>query len=329
MTASADIRSRAPRPTLSRRLAKLVMGLRPNEIQFDVQHPETGACFQEAFDHPDFLRATPERQREIGLVWAEELYKQEKATPLDDYFKPLDLTSLCRSGVMLDLGCYIGGRSVAWLERYQGRELHGLDIDQKFIDVANAFAAKKGANAKFHVGFGESLPFESNQFDAVLTQDTFEHVRDLPRVLSEVQRVLRPGGHLIATFPSLHGPATHHLNLVTNTPFIHWMFSYPTILQAYFDILEERGERAAWYRGTRREPLPHERGYTINGTTAAQFQQMIEAKWQVVFDGFRDRRSRNGNAAVRAVINTIKRADIKALREVSEIVYVLRKPTSP
>ena len=46
------------------------------------------------------------------------------------------------------------------------------------------------------------LPFEDGAFDLVLCAETIEHVRDVQLFLSEVRRVLRPGGVLAVTTPA-------------------------------------------------------------------------------------------------------------------------------
>ena len=51
------------------------------------------------------------------------------------------------------------------------------------------------------------LPFGDAAFDLVLCAETVEHVRDLQVLLSEIRRVLRPGGRLAVTTPA-HGGAT-------------------------------------------------------------------------------------------------------------------------
>jgi SAM-dependent methyltransferase len=53
------------------------------------------------------------------------------------------------------------------------------------------------------------LPFASGSFDAVLSFDVFEHIRDSDRHLNEVRRVLRPGGCYFLQTP----------NKWTNIPF--------------------------------------------------------------------------------------------------------------
>jgi SAM-dependent methyltransferase len=47
----------------------------------------------------------------------------------------------------------------------------------------------------------ERLPFKSEQFDAVNADQVLEHIGDLPGLVSEVHRVLRPGGFLVAHVP--------------------------------------------------------------------------------------------------------------------------------
>jgi ubiquinone/menaquinone biosynthesis C-methylase UbiE len=51
------------------------------------------------------------------------------------------------------------------------------------------------------------LPFDDSSFDLVLCAETIEHVRDVQLLLSEVRRVLRPGGTLALTTPA-HGRLT-------------------------------------------------------------------------------------------------------------------------
>jgi ubiquinone/menaquinone biosynthesis C-methylase UbiE len=58
------------------------------------------------------------------------------------------------------------------------------------------------------------LPFADSTFDVVLCAETLEHVRDVQLLLSEVRRVLLPGGVLAVTTPA-HGRHTALELLVT------------------------------------------------------------------------------------------------------------------
>ena len=66
-----------------------------------------------------------------------------------------------------------------------------------------------------------ALPFDDGSFDLVLCAETIEHVRDVQLLLSEIRRVLRPGGTLALTTPAhlpLGGrpdPLSPHLRFFT------------------------------------------------------------------------------------------------------------------
>ena len=63
------------------------------------------------------------------------------------------------------------------------------------IDVARSAAAAGGHdNATFHVGVVTDLPFEDDSFDIAHCHAVLMHVPDTRAALSEVKRVLKPGG---------------------------------------------------------------------------------------------------------------------------------------
>jgi ubiquinone/menaquinone biosynthesis C-methylase UbiE len=65
------------------------------------------------------------------------------------------------------------------------------------------------------------LPLEDTAFDLVLCAETLEHVRDVQLFLSEIRRVLRPGGRLALTTPAARplmrppDPLSPHLRAFT------------------------------------------------------------------------------------------------------------------
>jgi 2-polyprenyl-6-hydroxyphenyl methylase/3-demethylubiquinone-9 3-methyltransferase len=70
----------------------------------------------------------------------------------------------------------------------------GIDPANDAINAARTHAREGGLAISYDVGFGETLPYEKDGFDAVVCVDVLEHVADLNKVLSEVSRTLRPGG---------------------------------------------------------------------------------------------------------------------------------------
>jgi 2-polyprenyl-3-methyl-5-hydroxy-6-metoxy-1,4-benzoquinol methylase len=99
---------------------------------------------------------------------------------------------------VLEIGC---GRGVF------ARELaeRGADLDAAdFSEAAVSHAARRleGLHARVLVADIQSIPFEDETFDVVISQETLEHVDDPQLGLSELVRVTRHGGRLVVTGPN-------------------------------------------------------------------------------------------------------------------------------
>jgi SAM-dependent methyltransferase len=102
---------------------------------------------------------------------------------------------LGRADRALDVGCG-DGRLTAALD---ARELTAADVSRVALDRA----AKRLRGATLvELEVDAPLPFADGAFDLVLCAETAEHVRDLQLLLSEIRRVLAPGGHLALTTPA-------------------------------------------------------------------------------------------------------------------------------
>ncbi len=85
--------------------------------------------------------------------------------------------------------------------------------------------------------FSDILPFEAGHFDVVIANLVFEHIPDLAPALSEIARVLRPGGHLIAAFPVLETWHEGHVGLY----FAHRLSSVPRLRLHYLKLAHTLG----------------------------------------------------------------------------------------
>ncbi len=98
---------------------------------------------------------------------------------------------------VLDFGCGPGTISVGLAKAVAPGEMHGVDMDESQIERARAVAASQGENnAIFHVGDVTALEFPDDFFDVAHCRSVLMHVPDTAAVLSEVKRVLKPGGIL-------------------------------------------------------------------------------------------------------------------------------------
>lgn len=74
-------------------------------------------------------------------------------------------------------------------------EVVGIDISERDVDRARALAAERGvANVRFETGNVYELPFADGTVDAVYSNAVFDHLSRPLDALSEMYRVLKPGG---------------------------------------------------------------------------------------------------------------------------------------
>ena len=121
---------------------------------------------------------------------------------------------LGRARCALDLGCGDGAVSAE------------IAADQLVVADVSALALQRASRRLPGAEVAElepdaPLPFPDGRFDLVVCTETIEHVRDVQVLLSEVRRVLEPGGRLAVTTPAQRGlmrppdPLTPHLRFFT------------------------------------------------------------------------------------------------------------------
>ncbi len=93
---------------------------------------------------------------------------------------------------ILDLGC--GDGKLTSRIAATGASVAGLDSSPQMIAAAQAL----GISAT--EGNAEQIPFESGSFDAVFSNAALHWVRNHHAMLSEVKRILKPGGRFVAEF---------------------------------------------------------------------------------------------------------------------------------
>jgi SAM-dependent methyltransferase len=136
---------------------------------------------------------------------------------------------------ILDYGC--GAGAVVVEGRRRGLAMFGTDIFYKGAAV-RAKAEKTGlvGNAiqeilDGRIGFGDA------SFDLVLSNQVFEHVEDLDATLAEIWRVMKPGGTLLALFPTRDIWREGHIGI----PFTHWFKPGSNLRYAYTVALRTLG----------------------------------------------------------------------------------------
>lgn len=131
---------------------------------------------------------------------------------------------------ILDFGCG-AGRTVEIL-REKGLNGFGCDVfdegcknkskaDQDLFSQEIILEMKEG-----------KIPFEDNYFSVLINNQVLEHIEDWDLALSEMKRVLKPGGTLLSIFPYKWVFLEAHLKI----PMIHWL-SKENPLRFYYIVL--------------------------------------------------------------------------------------------
>ena len=100
---------------------------------------------------------------------------------------------------VLDLGCGAGRHSFE--ARRLGAHVVAVDLDDAVLKDVNEMMKDDGAPAACVVGDALRLPFADGSFDRIIASEVFEHIPEDSAAMSEIERVLRPGGTLSVTVP--------------------------------------------------------------------------------------------------------------------------------
>jgi len=96
---------------------------------------------------------------------------------------------------VLEVGCGRGG-GASYITRYlKPKSYIGLDMSKEVIKFNTKY--HKIAGLSFVEGNAQKLPFEDQSFDAIVNVESSRSYNDMDAFISEVHRVLRPGGHLL------------------------------------------------------------------------------------------------------------------------------------
>lgn len=127
--------------------------------------------------------------------------------------KVYELLEDIEPGNILDIGCG-PGIMVDYLAR-KGFKVYGVDISEEMIGQCKAKFSGTGS-AHFSVGKIEKLDFPDSFFDVVICMGVVEYIDDDTAAISEMARVLKPGGVAIITLPNSHSPYRIWYKIVCN-----------------------------------------------------------------------------------------------------------------
>jgi 2-polyprenyl-3-methyl-5-hydroxy-6-metoxy-1,4-benzoquinol methylase len=142
------------------------------------------------------------------------MYEHAAAPAFWAWIEDFITIDVLRDRDVLDVGCGWGGKALYWAEHAAPRTVTGVDLPA-LLDpsVATAMADERGIrDLRLLTADAAAMPFDDCQFDVAVMDDVLEHVARPDLVLHEAHRTLRPGGVLIAKFPSFKMMREHHLD---------------------------------------------------------------------------------------------------------------------
>lgn len=179
---------------------------------------------------------------------------------------PLDFSGLS----VLDVGCGHGALAVD-IARRGAAAVVGVDINEEPVVFARTYVKRHFPDLADRITFTvDDVANLTQRFDVVVSKDSFEHIDDLDAVMLQLQRLLKPGGHLLAGFGPLYfSPfGDHGRYLWRRAPWLPALMPEPLLL------------KLATLRHGRPIRSPSDLG--LNKLTPARFRRIIQAQgWRV------------------------------------------------
>lgn len=159
---------------------------------------------------------------------------------------------------VLDVGCAQGRSLIALAQR--GYRACGVEPWDEAREVAVQLARQNSVTIDVRAGRAENIPFQDASFDVVLAMSVMEHVEDLEQSLSEINRVLCPGGLFWFNSASALCPFQQE---ISGFPLFGW---YPDVLKRRIML---------WARDNRPELIGHTETPAIHWWTPRKATRML------------------------------------------------------
>lgn len=109
----------------------------------------------------------------------------------------LELCHISNGKYVLDVGCGVGVTPIFIAKKY-GCRVVGVDLSEGMIERSNERAKRERVTdrVEFQVADAQDLPFDNNNFDAVITESVTAFPEEKQKAINEYVRVTKPGGYV-------------------------------------------------------------------------------------------------------------------------------------
>ena len=115
----------------------------------------------------------------------------------------LHLLNPQKGSKILDVGCGAGKQCFLFYKALEGEaDITGGDVNAELLEKARQENARIGNRIKIiDLNFNQSFPLNDNWFDLVTSCFAIYYSENIPYTISEMHRVIKPGGQLFTTGP--------------------------------------------------------------------------------------------------------------------------------
>lgn len=121
---------------------------------------------------------------------------------------------LDRAGNVLEVGAGTGLHA-RWILENTRASYSGIDVSPPMLDIAVGRVAPYGARATLSIADAHRLPFDDATFDAAFCTGTLHHLSHPSRGVTELARVVRPGGRVAILEPNWKFPSVLVYSAIT------------------------------------------------------------------------------------------------------------------
>ncbi|MGY5859398.1 MAG: class I SAM-dependent methyltransferase [Candidatus Thorarchaeota archaeon] len=150
------------------------------KLDLNPDEEELGVCCADFYNHPIVVKLLDGIFHPGGLALSKLM---------------VDRMGLDSDSSLLDIACG-DGKTATYLAKTMGIQVSGIDVGQAMIDAATQRTKNMRVEdtTDFRVALASKIPYEENTFNAVISECALCTFHDKESAMSEITRVLKPGG---------------------------------------------------------------------------------------------------------------------------------------
>lgn len=224
---------------------------------------------------PELTEAQQKAREEWMLYWHQTLPKGFSMVENFNHGFPAKLNLPSEKKIRtLDVGAGLGEHA-EW-EDLNRQEYYLLEFREDWV---NKIRERYPTLQAIHADMQKRIPFHDHFFDRVISIHVFEHLPDLPKALTEIKRVLTPGGSLDVVLPCEGGIAYEVARKISSDRMFRKKFGMPykpimayEHINTYPEVLEELQKSGFKLKKKRMFPLPFAPYWQFNLCVGLRFE---------------------------------------------------------